>query len=103
MKGIIEMHRFNICLVVVLSLSCSGVKAPLELRKRGQLEVVGHVRGQKGQSGPICRETEPAAFPLLIFIHFLKAEVRALWPKPCTTKWRRNMLLFRIRKMLQFS
>ena len=28
-KGIIEMHRFNICLVVVLSLSCSGVKAPL--------------------------------------------------------------------------
>ena len=29
-KGIIEMHRFNFCLVVVLSLSCSGVKAPLE-------------------------------------------------------------------------
>ena len=28
-KGIIEMHRFNFCLVVVLSLSCSGVKAPL--------------------------------------------------------------------------
>ena len=28
-KGIIEMHRFNICLVVVLSLSCSGVKTPL--------------------------------------------------------------------------
>ena len=27
-KGIIEMHRFNICLVVVLSLSCSGVKTP---------------------------------------------------------------------------
>ena len=27
-KDIIEMHRFNICLVVVLSLSCSGVKAP---------------------------------------------------------------------------
>ena len=27
-KGIIGMHRFNICLVVVLSLSCSGVKAP---------------------------------------------------------------------------
>ena len=27
-KGIIEMHRFNFCLVVVLSLSCSGVKAP---------------------------------------------------------------------------
>ena len=26
-KGIIGMHRFNICLVVVL-LSCSGVKAP---------------------------------------------------------------------------
>ena len=25
---IIEMHRFNICLVVVLSLSCSGVKTP---------------------------------------------------------------------------
>ena len=25
-KGIIGMHRFNICLVVVLSLSCSGVK-----------------------------------------------------------------------------
>ena len=24
-KGIIEMHRFNFCLVVVLSLSCSGV------------------------------------------------------------------------------
>ena len=30
-KGIIEMHRFNICLVVVLSLSCSGVKTPLLL------------------------------------------------------------------------
>ena len=30
-KGIIEMHRFNICLVVVLSLSCSGVKTPLHL------------------------------------------------------------------------
>ena len=29
MKGIIEMHRFNFCLVVVLSLSCSGVKAGL--------------------------------------------------------------------------
>ena len=29
-KGIIEMHRFNFCLVVVLSLSCSGVKAPLD-------------------------------------------------------------------------
>ena len=27
-KGIIGMHRFNICLVVVLWLSCSGVKAP---------------------------------------------------------------------------
>ena len=27
-KGIIGMHRFNICLVVVL-LSCSGVKTPL--------------------------------------------------------------------------
>ena len=26
-KGIIGMHRFNICLVV-LSLSCSGVKTP---------------------------------------------------------------------------
>ena len=25
-KGIIGMHRFNICLVVVLSVSCSGVK-----------------------------------------------------------------------------
>ena len=24
----IGMHRFNICLVVVLSLSCSGVKTP---------------------------------------------------------------------------
>ena len=32
-KGIIEMHRFNICLVVVLSLSCSGVKAPLVLQQ----------------------------------------------------------------------
>ena len=30
-KGIIGMHRFNICLVIVLSLSCSGVKTPLEL------------------------------------------------------------------------
>ena len=30
-KGIIGMHRFNICLVVVLSLSCSGVKTPLKL------------------------------------------------------------------------
>ena len=29
-KGIIGMHRFNICLVVVL-LSCSGVKTPLVL------------------------------------------------------------------------
>ena len=31
-KGImiIGMHRFNICLVVVLSLSCSGVKTPLD-------------------------------------------------------------------------
>ena len=29
-KGIIGMHRFNICLVVVLSLSCSGVKTPLQ-------------------------------------------------------------------------
>ena len=28
-KGIVGMHRFNICLVVVLSLSCSGVKTPL--------------------------------------------------------------------------
>ena len=27
--GIIGMHRFNICLVVDLSLSCSGVKTPL--------------------------------------------------------------------------
>ena len=27
-KGIIGMHRFNMCLVVVLSLSCSGVKTP---------------------------------------------------------------------------
>ena len=25
-KGIIGMHRFNVCLVVDLSLSCSGVK-----------------------------------------------------------------------------
>ena len=30
-KGIIGMHRFNICLVVVLSLSCFGVKTPLGL------------------------------------------------------------------------
>ena len=30
-KGIIGMHRFNICLVVVLSFSCSGVKTPLAL------------------------------------------------------------------------
>ena len=29
-KGIIGMHSFNICLVIVLSLSCSGVKTPLE-------------------------------------------------------------------------
>ena len=28
-KGIIGIHRFNMCLVVVLSLSCSGVKTPL--------------------------------------------------------------------------
>ena len=27
-KCIIGMHRFNICLVVVLSVSCSGVKTP---------------------------------------------------------------------------
>ena len=33
-KGIIEMHRFNFCLVVVLSLSCSGVKAPLQYYKK---------------------------------------------------------------------
>ena len=33
MKGIIEMHRFNICLVVVLPLSCSGVKTPLGLKR----------------------------------------------------------------------
>ena len=25
------MHRFKICLVVVLSLACSGVKTPLDL------------------------------------------------------------------------
>ena len=31
-KGIIGMHKFNFCLVVVLSLSCSGVKAPLHLQ-----------------------------------------------------------------------
>ena len=35
-KGIIGMHRFNICLVVVLSLSCSGVKTPL-VRSTGSL------------------------------------------------------------------
>ena len=29
-KGTIGMHRFNSCLVVVLSLSCSGVKTPLQ-------------------------------------------------------------------------
>ena len=29
-KGIIELHRSNICLLAVLSLSCSGVKAPLD-------------------------------------------------------------------------
>ena len=28
-KGVIGMHGFNICLVVVLSWSCSGVKTPL--------------------------------------------------------------------------
>ena len=32
-KGIIGMHRFNICLVVVLSLSCSGVKTPWVLHQ----------------------------------------------------------------------
>ena len=32
-KGIIGMHRFNICLVVVLSLSCSGVKRPLDTER----------------------------------------------------------------------
>ena len=26
------MHRFNVCLVVVWSLSCSGVKIPLDRR-----------------------------------------------------------------------
>ena len=30
-KGIIGMHRFNICFVVILLLSCSGVKTPLGL------------------------------------------------------------------------
>ena len=34
-KGIIGMHRFNISLVVVLSLSCSGVKTPLVNSIRG--------------------------------------------------------------------
>ena len=45
-KGIIGMHRFNICLVVLLS--CSGVKTPL----RPQLKVGGdggRVRG--GETG----------------------------------------------------
>ena len=32
-KGIIGMHTFNICLAVVLSLSCSGVKTPLDFLK----------------------------------------------------------------------
>ena len=41
-KGIIGMHRFNICLVVVLSLSCSGVKAPL-LRSQGPVHKQGQV------------------------------------------------------------
>ena len=31
-KGIIGMHRFKICLVVVLLLSCSGVKTPSEVK-----------------------------------------------------------------------
>ena len=34
-KDIIGMHRFNICLVVVLSLSCSGVKTPLKVQYIG--------------------------------------------------------------------
>ena len=29
-KGIIGMHRFKFCLVVVLSLSCSGGETPLD-------------------------------------------------------------------------
>ena len=33
-KGIIGMHRFNMCLVV-LSLSCSGVKTPLGTDGKG--------------------------------------------------------------------
>ena len=33
-KGIIGMHRFNFCLVLVLSLSCSGVKTPLVVSER---------------------------------------------------------------------
>ena len=36
-KGIIGMHRFNICLVVVLSLSCSGVKTPLPYPRASNL------------------------------------------------------------------
>ena len=38
MKGIIGMHRFNICLVL-LSLCCSGVKTPLDFKDRQVLSV----------------------------------------------------------------
>ena len=40
-KGIIGMHRFNICLVVVLSLSCSGVKTPLVIRAPDLVYLLG--------------------------------------------------------------
>ena len=52
-KGIIGMHRFNICLVVVLSLSCSGVKTPLVLQTvkyegEGGPEGEGLIEGEGG-------------------------------------------------------
>ena len=44
MKGIIGMHRFNICLVVVLSLTCSGVNTPFNIG--------GGSGGGQGDTGP---------------------------------------------------
>ena len=43
-KGIIGMHRFHICLAVVLSLSCSGVKTPLHT-----VDMSGRLQGENMQ------------------------------------------------------
>ena len=56
MKGIIEMHRFNICLVVVLSLSCSGVKAPLlDQPFRFTMQLLTRIGGGGGMTFSMAR------------------------------------------------